>query len=267
VALPNKTNTPPEPEKAVKPLDLPLRLGAQCWRWLRTNGSAIMLFLAMAAIVGNIAMTSSRLGTLENTINGEDGLTEQVRGLRTSIAEMNKMITRLDRTVQALDKYVLDQLKAKAALILGTSDVSILRTYVPSHESGCAPSSPSSSSPSSRREMVFTYCIEEIKDEMVVVRARADEESDGKIVKSVGDQRIPLRLPPTVGERVSYDLKPNDIKLVDGSTVSFPLVHFEFALLERYGPDEVTIAATIAETGEKQLWHPTTLAMSDGAAR
>jgi hypothetical protein len=61
---------------------------SRSWTWLRTNAPAMMVLLAAATIVWNLSGTYSRLGRLEEAINGQNGLVGKVSGMTDRLTKM-----------------------------------------------------------------------------------------------------------------------------------------------------------------------------------
>lgn len=194
-----------------------------------------------------VSKYDSRLEGLENMVSGTEGLAKQVKDLGKDVAGIKENVAEIKGTVQSLDRYFLSRMKDKAAQLLGTPNVNIYRTQAPSNEGVCSPAS--SFSPLSEHRVSLTYCIVSVKEDAVVVRVQAEEKVNGEVVGNLEEQFISLRLPSRVGERVGYDVTPDNIKLKlpDGRIVSPPSVHYEFVLLERYGPNDLIIASTRTE--------------------
>ena len=201
-----------------------------------------MVLLAAATIVWNAAATYSRLGNLEDAISGKDGVKDQINALSGSITKINERIAKVETKVDAIDQYVLKQLKARAAKLLGTPNVQVAYVGPKSNVSFSVPyqSPPVAASGSKdEKEFFLTYTIEGIKDNTLIMRVQLEEEIHGKVVRSVYDRRVQIRLPTAVGERVTYDFK------LKGDGISTPPVRLELVVLERVSPDNLILATAI----------------------
>lgn len=235
------------------------------WEWFKETAERIGTLVAVAVSVLGILGTviwvtwhvskyDSRLEAIEKDVGGTGGLREQVKelrgdvaGVKENVAGIKENVAEIRATVQSLDRYFLSQMKDRAAQLLGTPNVNIYRTYALSNEEAC--SLARGFSPLSEPRVSLTFCIVSVEKDAVVVRVQAEQEVNGETVGDLKEQFISLRLPSRVGEQVGYDVTADDIKirLPDGRVVS-PSLHYEFVLLERYGPNELTLASAVTES-------------------
>lgn len=218
--------------------DPPPTLASRWWNRLKNNAPAILVLLAFATIIWNTATTYTRLGNLEEALNGKDGLKEQVKGLSGSVTNINVTVAKLDTKIHAIEKVVLRLFEPSAKKLLGTPNVAIFHSnFLPA--SASVPYEPVVPV-KDQKVLILTYTIEGIRDNFVLVRSQL-EHSDGKVVKTVRHDVIKMRLPTKVGEPVTYGLR---LKSDDGKII-FPTVEFRFVVLERLSPTELILATGV----------------------
>jgi hypothetical protein len=228
---------------------------SKSWTWLRTNAPAIMLILAVITIVWHIAGTYNRLGNLEEGINGKEGVKDQLKTLNTNWTGANERTTKLEARMEVLFTQYLESLKPKAKEILTAPKVNV--SYV-TPKSNIKIADPDWHFPVHIRPrvargsfLVFAYTIEGIIGNSLILRFQADEVKDGKIVRSVHDQRVQIKLPTATGERVTYDFVVDVTAQAPGTKetkFSTPPVRLELAVLERVGPTDLILASGLAAT-------------------
>jgi hypothetical protein len=150
--------------------------------------------------------------------------------------EFNKLgnrVTELDAKLEAIDKYVVKEFRAKAEKILGTSNVAIVRTNATGLTSN--PTTLWVPYKASKEQKVYaiTYTVEGIKEDFLVVRSTI-RQSDGRVLD---DKPIKMRLPSDVGKPVTYSPR---FQGIGASTATFQLV-----LLERLSPSDLILATGI----------------------
>jgi len=152
VAQKNKDKNQRESEATV----VPQTLIGRSWIALRTNAPAIMVLMAVCTIVWHMATTYSRLGSVEEAINGKDGLKEQ-----------GKTLLKLETKLDAIEKYLLQPFKTKAALLLGTSDIEIFHSsFLPVSKSM---SYKPIQAPKGYGQYSLVYTIKSVKDNVVFI--------------------------------------------------------------------------------------------------
>ncbi len=150
--------------------------------------------------------------------------------------EFNRLgnrVTALEAKLEAIDKYVVKEFRAKAEKILGTSNVAIVRSNATGLTS--TPATLWVPYKGSRGQKVYaiTYTVEGIKEDFLVVRSTI-RQSDGQVLD---DKPIKMRLPSDVGKPVTYSPR---FQGMGASTASFQLV-----LLERLSPTDLILATGI----------------------
>ena len=142
---------------------------------------------------------------------------------------LGNQVTALEAKLEAIDRYILKELRGEAEKILGTSNVAIVRA----NETGFA------SDPTilwvpyngSRGQGYAIICtVEKIKENVLMVRS-AIKASDGQILDN---KSVEMRLPPDVGKPITYSPR---LQGMDASTVTFEIV-----LLRRLSPTELILA-------------------------
>jgi hypothetical protein len=214
------------------------------WRWLNDNGPALGVILVavpmMLGAVWVVFSAYSRLGQLEEKVNGKEGK----GGLVDQVGEISKQLAVIGAKLESIDKYVLQQLKPKAEMLLGTPDVEVfrvLRNEVATNASFSVPYS----NPQAPKETFLTYTIEGIREGFLIVRAQVEEEMGGKVVRSLYDRHIQIRLPSEVGKHDSYCFKFSQGGSETEPNWIGPPVCIEVALLERTGPDNLIFASAV----------------------
>ena len=169
-----------------------------------------------------------------------ESLKPQFDELKTNVGnitgEFNKLgnrVTALEAKLEAIDKYVLKEFRARAEKILGTSNVAIVRTNATGLTSD--PTTLWVPYKGSKEQKVYaiTYTVEGIKEDFLVVRSTI-KQSDGQVLD---DKPIKMRLPSDVGKPVTYSPR---FQGMGASTASFQLV-----LLERLSPTDLILATGI----------------------
>lgn len=198
----------------------------------------------MLWVTWSLSKYDSRLGNLENVVNGTGGLTEQV-------GKLGESVKRIETTAETLEKYflpqVLELLKPKAAALLGTSDIEIFNVAhneVTTDARFSVPYKNPLQNLSPQKQFFMTYTFEGIKDGFFFVRVQVEEE-EGKVVQTLYDRRVQVGLPTEVG-------KPDEtcFKLVDNATqAELPPVCIEVVLLERVGPNNLIFASAVKMEG------------------
>ena len=169
-----------------------------------------------------------------------ENLKPQFDELKTNVGnitgEFNKLgnrVTALEAKLEAIDKYVLKEFRARAEKILGTSNVAIVRTNATGLTSSPATLWIPYKGSKGQKVYAITYTVVEIKEDFLVVRSTI-KQSDGQVLD---DKPIKMRLPSDVGKPVTYSPR---LKGMEGSTVTFQLV-----LLERLSPTDLILATGI----------------------
>jgi len=169
-----------------------------------------------------------------------ESLKPQFDELKTNVGnitgEFNKLgnrVTALEAKLEAIDKYVVKEFRARAEKILGTSNVAIVRTNATGLTSD--PTTLWVPYKGSKEQKVYaiTYTVEGIKEDFLVVRSTI-KQSDGQVLD---DKPIKMRLPSDVGKPVTYSPR---FQGMGASTASFQLV-----LLERLSPTDLILATGI----------------------
>jgi hypothetical protein len=162
-----------------------------------------------------------------------DELETRVGYITGELNRLGSRETALEAKLEAIDKYVLKEFRARAAKILGTSNVAIVRTNATGLTSD--PTTLWVPYKGSKEQTVYaiTYTVEGIKEDFLVVRSTI-KQSDGKVLD---DKPIKMRLPSDVGKPVTYSPRSQGM---GASTASFQLV-----LLERLSPTDLILATGI----------------------
>ena len=162
-----------------------------------------------------------------------DELKTNVGNIARESNGLGNRVTALEDKLEAIDSYVVKELRGKAEKILGTSNVAIVRTNATGLTSN--PTTLWVPYKGSKEQNVYaiTYTVEGIKENVLVVRS-AIKKSDGQILD---DKPIEMRLPSDVGRPVTYSSR---LKGMEGSTVTFQLV-----LLERLSSTDLILATGI----------------------
>jgi hypothetical protein len=162
-----------------------------------------------------------------------DELKTNVGNITAEFNRLGNRVTAFEAKLEAIDRYVLKELRSKAEKILGTSNVAILR----SNATGLTSTATTLWVPykGSKEQNVYaiTYTVEGIKENLLVVRS-AIKQSDGQILD---EKPIEIQLPSDVGKPVTYSPR---LKGMEASTVTFQLV-----LLERLSPTDLIFATGI----------------------
>jgi hypothetical protein len=162
-----------------------------------------------------------------------DELKSNIGNIAGEFNRLGNRVTALEAKLEAIDRYVLKEFRAKAEKILGTSNVAIVRTNAIGLTS--SPTTLWVPYKGSKGQNVYaiTYTIEGIKENLLVARS-AIKQSDGQILD---DKPIEMRLPSDVGKPVTYSPR---LKGMEASNVTFQLV-----LLERLSPTDLILATGI----------------------
>lgn len=161
-----------------------------------------------------------------------DGLKINVGNITREFYDLGNRVTALEAKLEAIDNHVVEELRAKAAKILGTSNVAIVRT----NANGLTSSPTTLWAPykGSKEQNVYAiYTVEGIKEDFLVVRSTI-KQSDGKVLD---DKPIKMRLPSDIGKPVTYSPR---FQGIGASTASLQLV-----LLERLSPTDLILATGI----------------------
>src|SRR4030095_12323253 len=169
-----------------------------------------------------------------------ESLKPQFDELKTNVGnitgEFNKLgnrVTALAAKLEAIDKYVLKEFRARAEKILETSNVAIVRTNATGLTSDPTTLWVPYKGSKGQKVYAITYTVEGIKEDFLVVRSTI-RQSDGKVLD---DKPIKMRLPSDVGKPVTYSPR---FQGMGASTASFQLV-----LLERLSPTDLILATGI----------------------
>jgi hypothetical protein len=162
-----------------------------------------------------------------------DELKTDVGNITREFNRLGNRLTALEEKLEAIDRYVLKEFRAKAEKILGTSNVAIVRTNATGLTSDPTTLWVPYKGAKEQNVYAITYTVEGIKENFLVVRS-AIKKSDGQILD---DKPIEMRLPSDVGRPVTYAPR---LKGMEGSTVTFQLV-----LLERLSPTDLILATGI----------------------
>ena len=162
-----------------------------------------------------------------------DELKTNVDNITGELNKLGNRVTAVEAKLEAIDKYVLKEFRARAEKILGTSNVAIVRTNATGLTSD--PTTLWVPYKGSKEQKVYaiTYTVEGIKEDFLVVRSTI-RQSDGKVLD---DKPIKMRLPSDVGRPVTYSPRFQGMR---ASTASFQLV-----LLERLSPTDLILATGI----------------------
>jgi hypothetical protein len=162
-----------------------------------------------------------------------DELKTNVGNISGEFNRLGNRVTELEAKLEAIDKYVVKEFRAKAEKILGTSNVAIVRTNATGLTS--TPTTLWVPYKGSKEQKVYaiTYTVEGIKEDFLVVRSTI-RQSDGRVLD---DKPIKMRLPSDVGKPVTYSPR---FQGIGASTASFQLV-----LLERLSPSDLILATGI----------------------
>lgn len=162
-----------------------------------------------------------------------DELKTNVGNITGEYNKLGNRVAAVEAKLETIDNHVVEELRAKAQKILGTSNVAIVRT----HATGLTSNPTTLWIPykGSKEETVYaiTYTVVEIKEGSLVVRSTL-RQSDGKVLD---DKPIKMRLPSDVGKPVTYSPR---LQGMGASTASFQLV-----LLERLSPTDLILATGI----------------------
>jgi hypothetical protein len=162
-----------------------------------------------------------------------DELKTNVGNITGEFNRLGNRVTALEAKLEAIDKYVVKEFRAKAEKILGTSNVAIVRTNATGLTSN--PTTLWVPYKGSKEQKVYAiiYTIEGIKENFLVVRSTI-RQSDGQVLD---DKPIKMPLPSDVGKPVTYSPR---FQGMGASTASFQLV-----LLERLSPTDLILATGI----------------------
>jgi hypothetical protein len=162
-----------------------------------------------------------------------DELKTNVGNITGEFNKLGNRVTALEAKLEAIDKYVVKEFRAKAEKILGTSNVAIVRTNATGLTS--TPTTLWVPYKGFKEQKVYAiiYTVEGIKEDFLVVRSTI-RQSDGQVLD---DKPIKMRLPSEVGKPVTYSPR---FQGKGASTASFQLV-----LLERLSPTDLILAAGI----------------------
>jgi hypothetical protein len=162
-----------------------------------------------------------------------DELKSNIGNIAGEFNRLGNRVTALEAKLEAIDRYVLKEFRAKAEKILGTSNLAIVRTNAIGLTS--SPTTLWVPYKGSKEQNVYaiTYTVEGIKENFLVARS-AIKQSDGQILD---DKPVEIRLPSDVGKPVTYSPR---LQGMEASNVTFQLV-----LLERLSPTELILATGI----------------------
>jgi hypothetical protein len=162
-----------------------------------------------------------------------DELKTNIGNIAGEFNRLGNRVTALEAKLEAIDRYVLKEFRAKAEKILGTSNVAIVRTNAIGLTS--SPTTLWVPYKGSKEKNVYaiTYTVEGIKENLLMARS-AIKQSDGQILD---DKPVEIRLPSDVGKPVTYSPR---LQGMEASNVTFQLV-----LLERLSPTELILATGI----------------------
>jgi hypothetical protein len=162
-----------------------------------------------------------------------DELKTNIGNIAGEFNRLGNRVTALEAKLEAIDRYVLKEFRAKAEKILGTSNVAIVRTNAIGLTS--SPTTLWVPYKGSKEQNVYaiTYTVEGIKENLLMARS-AIKQSDGQILD---DKPVEIRLPSDVGKPVTYSPR---LQGMEASNVTFQLV-----LLERLSPTELILATGI----------------------
>jgi hypothetical protein len=162
-----------------------------------------------------------------------DELKTNIGNIAGEFNRLGNRVTALEAKLEAIDRYVLKEFRAKAEKILGTSNVAIVRTNAIGLTS--SPTTLWVPYKGSKEKNVYaiTYTVEGIKENLLMARS-AIKQSDGQILD---DKPVEIRLPSDVGKPVTYSPR---LQGIEAATVTFQVV-----LLERLSPTELILATGI----------------------
>jgi hypothetical protein len=162
-----------------------------------------------------------------------DELKTNIGNIAGEFNRLGNRVTALEAKLEAIDRYVLKEFRAKAEKVLGTSNVAIVRTNAIGLTS--SPTTLWVPYKGSKEQNVYaiTYTVEGIKENLLMARS-AIKQSDGQILD---DKPVEIRLPSDVGKPVTYSPR---LQGMEASNVTFQLV-----LLERLSPTDLILATGI----------------------
>lgn len=192
-------------------------------------GVIVTIIIFILPVIGSLSWYlskwDSRLGGIEETLNGKDGIKEQLRTLNAKVDLMD--------------------LKAKGSKILKTPDVEIVRAGLLRDAKFSVPyeSAKNKTQGPVEPNLSMTYTVESFsEDKGVIIRVQLERiNSQGTAIKTFFDRRIQIKLSP-VGEPVDYAFK------MVGENFETPPVHFKFVVLERSGSDNLILATALSPT-------------------
>lgn len=159
-----------------------------------------------------------------------DELKTKVGNIAGEFNRIGNQVTALEAKLEAIDRYVLKELRGEAEKILGTSNVAIVRT----NETGLASAPAFLWVPyrSSKGQHVYAIMctVEGIKENVLMVRS-AIKGNDGQILDN---QSMEMRLPSDVGKPLTYSPRLQGMEA--------PTVTFELVLLRRLSPTDLILA-------------------------
>lgn len=162
-----------------------------------------------------------------------DELKTHVGNITEESNKLGNRVTALEAKLEAIDDYVVKELRTKAETILGTSNVAIIRT----NATGLTSSPTTLWIPykgfKEQKVYAITYTVVGVKEDFLVVRSII-RQSDGKVLD---DKSIKIHLPSDVGKPVTYSPR---FQGMGASTASLQLV-----LLERLSPTNLILATGI----------------------
>lgn len=162
-----------------------------------------------------------------------DELKTNVRNINGELNRFGNRVTALDAKLEAIDKHVVKEFRAKAEKILGTSNVAIVRTDATGLTSDPMTLWVPYKGSKDRKVYAITYTVEGIKGDFLMVQSTI-KQSDGQVLE---DKPIKMRLPSEVGKPVTHSPR---FQSMGASTASFQLV-----LLERLSPTDLILATGI----------------------
>lgn len=162
-----------------------------------------------------------------------DELKTNVNNITREFSKLGNRVTALEEKLESIDRYVLEEFRSKAAKILGTSNVAIVRTNATGLTSNPATLWVPYKGSKEQNVYAITYTVEGMKENSLVVRS-AIKRSDGQILDN---KLIEMRLPSDVGKPLTYSPR---LRGMEASTVTFQLV-----LLERLSPTDLILATGI----------------------
>lgn len=167
-------------------------------------------------------------------------------GILNMKTDFGERIARVESRLDVFESVVRKQLITKAQELLGTSNVQV--ALINQRADIIFPFSEKRPLPvtgtKGQKEWFVGYEIEGIKNNLVILRTKIEEEVGGKIIRTLYDRRIEIKL-PIEEKRVTYDFKFED-------GFSTPPVRLEIVILEQVSAETLVVALGLSLTPEKK---------------